>query len=67
MTYDIFAGGCDNEAIWLAAEEEFESAQERICSLAAIMPGPYFVFCQETQRVVVSVDTTTVGAEQRVY
>jgi hypothetical protein len=64
MTYDIFAGESDNDPIWIAAEEDLESAQDHLCSLAAFAPGPYFLFCNETQRVIVSIDTTTLGAER---
>jgi hypothetical protein len=43
-TFDIFRGTSDEDAVWLEAVEGLSAASERMEEIAAIIPGPYFIF-----------------------
>ncbi|MGB7433961.1 MAG: hypothetical protein WBW49_00985 [Candidatus Acidiferrum sp.] len=55
--YEIFLGSRDKDALWLEAVEGLGAACDRMNELAAQCPGPYFVFCTSTHKVLASVDT----------
>jgi len=57
--YDIFSGIFDEDAKWLEAVDGARNALDRMKLFAARKPGPYFIFCQEKNRVMASVDTTS--------
>ena len=44
--------------LWLESVEGLGSAYERMKELAAANPGPYFVFCNETQKKMAAIDTS---------
>lgn len=59
-TYDIFAGSPD-KALWLEAMEGLGAACERMKERATEFPGPYFVFCTGTHKVLAVIDTAKDG------
>jgi hypothetical protein len=56
--YDIFFGEFGRDAIRLEAVDGLEDAVKRMRLIAAKDPGPYFVFCQTTNRVMFLLDTS---------
>lgn len=56
--YDIFSGPFGEDARWLEAVEGAGKALDRMKLLAGEVPGPYFVFCQQTHCVMASMNTT---------
>jgi hypothetical protein len=56
--YDIFSGETDKDALWLEAVEGLGTAKDRMQVLATQTPGPYFVFCQRTHKILASIDTS---------
>jgi L-amino acid N-acyltransferase YncA len=60
--YDIFSGRFPNaNVLWLQSVVGLAAARERMQTLAAQKPGPYFVFCTSSHAIVASVDSTRVG------
>jgi len=57
-TFDLFSGHFDADALWIEAVQGFGCAVERMKELAAQSPGPYFVFCTRTHKVLASIDTS---------
>jgi hypothetical protein len=57
-TFDLFSDHFDADALWIEAVQEFGCAVERMKELAAQSPGPYFVFCTRTHKVLASIDTS---------
>lgn len=56
--FDIFSGlSFPKSARWLGVASEIEEAVAVMDTLAYETPGPYFVFCQETQSVVASTNS----------
>jgi hypothetical protein len=58
--YDIFSGYIDRNAIWLESVEGLGDASDRMLELATGKPGPYFVFCLTTHKILASVDTSVI-------
>lgn len=56
--YDIFSGRTKEDAVWIDAVEGLEAASNRMRVAATEKPGPYFVVCTETNRILNSVDTS---------
>jgi hypothetical protein len=63
--YDIFSGKVDEDAIWLEAVEGLGAANERMKDHAHRIPGPYFVFCQQTHEALGSIDTSISSVAKR--
>jgi hypothetical protein len=57
LTFDIFAGVFQQNAIWLEAVQGLLQATERMEQIASKKPGQYFVFCSATHAVVASTDS----------
>jgi hypothetical protein len=55
--YDIFSGHIDKDALWLEAVDGPGAACDRMKEHAKQTPGPYFVFCQKTHKVLAHIDT----------
>jgi hypothetical protein len=55
--YDIFSGWKNKDAMWLEAIDGLITACDKMKQHAKLIPGPYFVYCVDTQRVLASVDT----------
>ena len=49
------------DAKWLEAADGAGNPLSRMKFFAAKMPGPYFIFCRETSRVVASTNTKKLG------
>ena len=66
--YHLFSGSIDHDPSWLEACEDLKSARERMTKRAEKFPGAYFVFCDTTQVVLASIDTskskTAMGAPE---
>jgi hypothetical protein len=58
LKYDIFSGRGKKEAVWVDAIEGLEAASTRMRALATEKPGPYFVFCTQTNKILNSIDTS---------
>jgi hypothetical protein len=56
--YAIFSGFTDKDALWLESVEGLGAANERMKERAADSPGPYFIFCTKTHKVLASIDTS---------
>jgi hypothetical protein len=56
-TYDIFCGHVDKDAVWIETVDGLGAATDRMKQLAEEKPGPYFVFCTETHKVLASIHT----------
>jgi hypothetical protein len=59
LTYDVFSGSREQNPLWLESVEGLERACETMRQRAALSPGPYFVFCVASQKVLASTDTST--------
>jgi hypothetical protein len=59
--YDVFLGTFGVDATWLEAVDGVGNALDRMKFLAAEVPGPYFIFCQKTHRVMASMNTAKVA------
>jgi hypothetical protein len=63
--YDIFSGLRDKDAVWLECVEGLGAAYEHMKEFAAKSPGPYFVFCPQTHKILASIDTSNVQKHER--
>jgi hypothetical protein len=69
--YDIFSGET-REAMWLEITQELTVACDKMKEYARQIPGPYYVFSQDTREVVAHMNTaiseemTTIPATLRV-
>jgi hypothetical protein len=63
--YEVFSGLRDKDAVWLECVEGLGAAYECMKEIAAKSPGPYFVFCARTHRVLASIDTSNVQKHER--
>jgi hypothetical protein len=61
LQYDIYAGVSDRSAKWLERLDDLGSAETRMKLIATSDPGPYFVFCTKTRRVMAAVNTSVVA------
>jgi len=52
--YDIFRKDLLGTPVWMEAVEDIETAKVRVTELAGRSPGEYFVFSQETKKIVSS-------------
>ena len=50
--YDIFRKDLLGTPVWMEAVQDIETANLRITELAGRSPGEYFVFSQETGKIV---------------
>lgn len=55
--YDIFSGSTPEDANWLETVKGFGAASEKMIEHANKVPGTYFVFCRNTQRVLARINT----------
>jgi hypothetical protein len=55
--YDIFSGQFDKDAMWLEAVEGLGAACDKMNERAKKSPGPYFVFCQNANKVLAHINT----------
>lgn len=55
LTFDIFAGVFEQNAMWLEAVQGLDHAKTRMEQIASQKPGNYFVFCSATHAVVATV------------
>lgn len=44
LTFDIFSGELEKDAIWVEAVEGLATAKERMKQIASETPGRYFIF-----------------------
>ena len=57
--FDIFSGiFMSKDAVWIEAKEGLAEAYQSMLRIAAVKPGPYFVFSSYTRTCVASVDTS---------
>jgi hypothetical protein len=56
--YDIFRGRHDESPTWVEAVDDSAVANERMQYHALQNPGPYFIFCHLTRRILASIDTS---------
>jgi hypothetical protein len=56
--FDIFSGHLDQEPMWLETAQNLDEASQRMKIRAGTKPGPYFIFCCETHKIVESIDTS---------
>jgi hypothetical protein len=56
--FDIFSGHLEKEPMWLETACSLSEASERMKERARNKPGPYFVFCCETNQIMESIDTS---------
>lgn len=50
--YDIFRKDLLGTPVWIEAVENIETAKLRMTELAGRSPAEYFVFCQQSQKIV---------------
>jgi hypothetical protein len=55
--YDIFSGQFDKDAMWLEAVKGLGAACNKMKERARKSPGPYFVFCQNANKVLAHIKT----------
>ncbi len=60
LTFDIFSGVFEQNAMWVEAVQGLDHATKRMDQIASDKPGEYFVFCSATHAVVAS----TVGLKK---
>jgi hypothetical protein len=56
--YDLFRGRDDENNIWLESVDDLDGAKTSMEAHAKETPGPYFIACQRTNKVLASVDTS---------
>jgi hypothetical protein len=56
--YDIFRGRDDEANMWLECVDDLSGARANMEAHAKETPGPYFIACQRTNKVLASVDTS---------
>jgi hypothetical protein len=56
--FDVFSGRIEREPMWLETARSVDEAIERMKDRARTKPGPYFVYCCESSKVVESIDTS---------
>lgn len=56
LTFDIFSGVFERNALWVEAVQGLDHATKRMEQIASQKPGQYFVFCSTTHAVVASTD-----------
>jgi hypothetical protein len=54
--YDIFRKDLLGTPVWIEAVQDLETAELHVAELAGRSPGEYFVFCQQSQRIVSSTE-----------
>jgi hypothetical protein len=65
-TYEIFSGPSGSAtAEWREHIGGLGCAYERMRELARKEPGPYFIFCSQTHRVLAQIDTTITKPNHR--
>ena len=58
-SFDIFAGLPNNkDAVWVETVQGLGDACDHMKALAALTPGPYFVFHTYARTILASIDTT---------
>jgi hypothetical protein len=58
LQYDLFRGRDDESNIWLESVDDLNGAKASMEAHAKETPGPYFIACQRTNKVLASVDTS---------
>jgi hypothetical protein len=57
--FDVFSGSVSGStAVWMDCADSLETAKNKMETLSADSPGPYFVFSAELQRIVANIDTS---------
>jgi hypothetical protein len=59
--FDIFSGQLEQNPMWIEFAHSLDEARDRMKERARSSPGPYFVYCCETRKVVESIDTSEVS------
>jgi hypothetical protein len=56
--FDVFSGSVSGTtAVWMDCADSLETARDKMETLCAENPGPYFVYSAELQRIVANIDT----------
>lgn len=61
--FDIFSGRLEQEPMWLETAHSLNDASQRMKERARIKPGPYFVFCCQSNEVMESIDTSEAASD----
>jgi hypothetical protein len=65
LTFEIFSGGFDKDAVWVEAVQSFGNAYARMTEIAAEKPGTYFIFYRDTRQICGSIDTSVRELEEQ--
>jgi hypothetical protein len=57
--FDILKRQEDGSLIWLEAARDLEMVKSRLEQLSALWPGEYFVFDQQTQKIIATFEVST--------
>jgi hypothetical protein len=55
LTFEVFSGVPDRDAVWLESVEGFSNARERMEQIAEQKPGQYFVFSPQHDAILVQI------------
>ena len=58
LTFDIFSGELEKDAMWLEAVQGLAAARERMNQIASETPCKYFIFCTANRSVLESIETS---------
>jgi hypothetical protein len=58
-SFDILKRQGDGSLVWLEAARDMDVAKSRLEQLRALWPGEYFVFDQQTQTIVPSLEVSS--------
>jgi hypothetical protein len=58
VTFDIFSGTSDTDAVWLESVEGLSKARERLEQIAAVRPGAYFLYSPRSRSILAKSNTT---------
>jgi hypothetical protein len=56
--YEVFQGP-PSHPLWLESFGDLETASLRMKLCAAMRPGPYFIYCTDSGRILVAIDTSS--------
>jgi hypothetical protein len=58
LTFDIFSGELEKDAMWLEAVQGLAAARERMNQIASETPGKYFIFSTANRSVLETTETS---------
>ncbi|HUE44367.1 MAG TPA: hypothetical protein VMP12_12405 [Candidatus Sulfotelmatobacter sp.] len=58
LTFDIFEGTSENDALWVDAAEGMSNARQRMERIAVEKPGRYFLFSCTSHEILARVETS---------